>query len=146
MAHEIAHQWIGSLVTISWSITQLNTFIPAPFFLIETFFYLRWSELWLNEGLATYFSYIALEAEASEVGRDFKTSHLFILNEMQTIMYNDALETSHAVHLAVTYQHEIAWKFDQISYRKGACIIRMLTQVVGKEIFQLGINAYLQKL
>jgi len=62
------------------------------------------------------------------------------------MMYSDALETSHAMNLPVNHQNEIVWKFDQVSYRKGACIVRMLVDVMGETTFKLGMNKYLQKL
>ena len=61
-------------------------------------------------------------------------------------MFSDAFETSHSMNLPVTHPNEIVWKFDQVSYRKGACIVRMLANVMGETTFKLGMNKYLQKL
>lgn len=62
------------------------------------------------------------------------------------MMYTDALETAHSMALPVTHANEIFWKFDQVSYRKGACIVRMLAEVTGENAFKLGMKKYLQKL
>ncbi|XP_051953626.1 alanyl (membrane) aminopeptidase-like b [Xyrauchen texanus] len=119
IAHELAHQWFGNLVTMSW-----------------------WNDLWLNEGFATYISYLGVEA----AGWDLKD--LIVLREIQTAFEVDSMNTSHPLSLhesnIETYS-DIIEHFDDITYSKGAAVLRMLSTLMGEEDFMRGIKNYLYK-
>jgi aminopeptidase N len=119
ISHELAHQWFGNLVTPSW-----------------------WSDLWLNEGFASYVEYLGVEAVAPEM----KLLQQFVVNDMQAVMRVDALETSHPISIQVKHPDEIAEIFDSISYSKGATIIRMMDHFLKTDTFRRGLTNYLNKL
>ncbi|CAA6672775.1 unnamed protein product [Spirodela intermedia] len=108
VAHELAHQWFGNLVTMEW-----------------------WTHLWLNEGFATWVSYLA----ADSLFPEWKIWTQF-LDETTEGLRLDALEESHPIEVDVNHASEIDEIFDDISYRKGASVIRMLHSYLGAECFQ----------
>jgi aminopeptidase N len=116
VAHEVAHQWFGDLVTMQW-----------------------WDDLWLNEGFATWISSHALEAWQPQwnVGVDEAS-------ENQQALNLDALKSTHPIHGAVESPADIEGSFDAIAYEKGAAVVRMIEGYVGAEAFRSGINAYLE--
>ncbi|XP_026099240.1 aminopeptidase N-like [Carassius auratus] len=119
IAHELAHQWFGNLVTMRW-----------------------WNDLWLNEGFATYMSYIGVE----NVGWDLRD--LIVLREIQTAFQVDSLNSSHPLSLQENYiqtSTEIIDLFDDITYRKGAAVLRMLATFITEDAFMKGIKTYLNK-
>uniref|UniRef100_A0A8C2B276 Aminopeptidase n=1 Tax=Cyprinus carpio TaxID=7962 RepID=A0A8C2B276_CYPCA len=92
IAHALAHQWFGNLVTMRW-----------------------WNDLWLNEGFATYMSYIGVQ----DAGWDLRD--LIVLREIQTAFQVDSLNSSHPLSLQENYiqtSAEIIDLFDDITYRK----------------------------
>uniref|UniRef100_A0AAY4EEY7 Aminopeptidase n=1 Tax=Denticeps clupeoides TaxID=299321 RepID=A0AAY4EEY7_9TELE len=94
IAHEMAHMWFGNLVTLKW-----------------------WNEVWLNEGFATYVSYLG--ADYAEPTWDIKD--LFVLNEVHRVFTIDALATSHPLSSeeeSIQTPAQIAELFDAISYSK----------------------------
>lgn len=118
VAHEIAHQWFGNLVTMEW-----------------------WTHLWLNEGYASFAEFLCV-------------NHLFpsysIWNQFITDMYTRALEldclkNSHPIEVPVGHPAEIDEIFDEISYNKGASVIRMLYHYLGDGDFKKGMNIYLTR-
>lgn len=118
VAHEIAHQWFGNLVTMEW-----------------------WTHLWLNEGYASFAQFLCV-------------NHLFpsyaIWNQFITDMYTHALEldclkNSHPIEVPVGHPAEIDEIFDEISYNKGASVIRMLYHFLGDSDFKKGMNIYLTR-
>ncbi|XP_076343082.1 aminopeptidase N-like [Tachypleus tridentatus] len=116
IAHELAHQWFGNLVTPEW-----------------------WDDLWLNEGFASYVEYLGTKA----VEKDWKMDEQFIVSTLQPVLVLDSLKTSHPISVPVNHPDEIAEIFDGISYSKGASIIRMMNHFLGEENFRTGLTKYL---
>ena len=116
VAHELAHQWFGNLVTPSW-----------------------WTDLWLNEGFASYVEYIGVEAVQPEM----KLMEQFVVMDLQSVMRIDSLESSHPISIPVNHPDEISEIFDRISYSKGASIIRMMDHFLSTATFRAGLSKYL---
>ncbi|KOC62990.1 Aminopeptidase N [Habropoda laboriosa] len=116
IAHELAHQWFGNLVTPSW-----------------------WSDLWLNEGFASYVEYIGMNA----VEPTWKVLEQFVVHDLQNVFGLDALESSHPISIKVGHPDEISEIFDDISYAKGASIIRMMDHFLTTSSFKQGLTNYL---
>jgi len=119
ISHELAHQWFGNLVTPSW-----------------------WTDLWLNEGFATYVGYLGVAA----VQPDMKYMEQFIVSEVQDVFRVDALQSSHPISIPVGHPDEIQEIFDRISYGKGASIIRMMDNFLTTDTFRQGVSNYLTEL
>ncbi|RPA99973.1 hypothetical protein L873DRAFT_1835141 [Choiromyces venosus 120613-1] len=119
VAHELAHQWFGNLVTMDW-----------------------WSELWLNEGFATWVGWYAIDHFYPEwdVWGQFVTQE-----SLQTAFALDGLRGSHPIEVPVRNALDIDQIFDHISYLKGSGTIRMLSSHLGVETFLLGVARYLEK-
>ncbi len=118
VAHELAHQWFGNLVTIAW-----------------------WSDLWLNEGFATWVSNLAMD----HLFPDWHIWTHFILEEYARAQEMDGLANTHPIEVPVPDPHSLDEIFDAISYSKGASIINMLHAYLGAEDFRRGLHAYLTK-
>ncbi|XP_034944912.1 aminopeptidase Ey isoform X2 [Chelonus insularis] len=116
VAHELAHQWFGNLVTPSW-----------------------WTDLWLNEGFASYVEYIGVDS----VEPDWKILEQFVIQELQNVFTLDALASSHPISVEVRHPDEINEIFDRISYGKGASIIRMMNHFLTTKVFKQGLTNYL---
>ena len=116
VAHELAHQWFGNLVTMQW-----------------------WDDLWLNEGLATWMETRPMAASKPEWNLavdEARGTHAAI--------DLDSLQSAHAIHTPVRTPAEIDALFDTITYQKGAAVVRMIERYVGAGPFRDGVNAYLQ--
>ncbi len=118
IAHELAHQWFGNLVTMEW-----------------------WTHLWLNEGFASYIEYLAVDKLFPKW--DIWTQ--FATNDLGVALRLDALAHTHPIEIEVGHPDEIGEIFDEVSYSKGASIIRMLAQYLGEENFRDGLRYYLKK-
>ena len=119
IAHELAHQWFGNLVTVAW-----------------------WNDLWLNEGFASYVEYLG--ADYAEPSWNLKD--LMVLNEVYTVMAVDALASSHPLSTPaeeVNTPAQINEMFDSISYSKGASVLRMLSNFLTEDLFKKGLASYL---
>lgn len=118
VAHELAHQWFGNLVTMEW-----------------------WNDLWLNEGFATWVGWLAVDYLFPE----WDIWSEFVTEDFQYALGLDGLASSHPIDVAVKNASEISQIFDAISYSKGASVIRMLVKYLGEETFQSGMRSYLKK-
>ncbi len=118
IAHEIAHQWFGNLVTMEW-----------------------WTDLWLNEGFASYIEYLAVDHLFPEW--DIWTQ--FATHDLNRALELDALKHTHPIEIIVNHPDEIGEIFDAVSYSKGASIIRMLAHYIGETNFKNGLRHYLKK-
>ncbi|CAF4906905.1 unnamed protein product [Rotaria sp. Silwood1] len=117
VAHEIAHQWFGNLVSPTW-----------------------WGELWLKEGFADYMETVA----ADFIEPSWKQDDLFVIEKMFPFMEADSLPTSRPISIDFTSSNDIFLMFDTITYSKGAAFIRMMNMFLGRETFQHGIRNYLK--
>lgn len=118
IAHELAHQWFGNLVTMEW-----------------------WTHLWLNEGFARYMEYLTLDRLFPEWGMWDK----FNQDALGSALELDALQNTHPIEVEVHHPSEINEIFDEVSYSKGAAVIRMLAEYLGPADFRNGLRHYLQK-
>ncbi|HSX24035.1 MAG TPA: M1 family metallopeptidase [Candidatus Saccharimonadales bacterium] len=116
VAHELTHQWFGNLVTMRW-----------------------WTDLWLNEGFASWMEYLAVD----HLFPEWHVWTQFIVDEQQQGLKLDALEHTHPIEVPVHHPDEIRTIFDAISYSKGASIIHMLHEYLGPDIFRDGLRHYL---
>ncbi|KAG9244597.1 aminopeptidase-like protein [Calycina marina] len=117
VAHELAHQWFGNLVTMDW-----------------------WNELWLNEGFATWVGWHATD----KIHPDWNVWPQFIAEGMQTAFTLDSLRSSHPIEVPVKDALDVDQIFDSISYLKGSSVIRMLAAHLGQDVFLKGVSNYLK--
>ena len=101
-----------------------------------------WTDLWLNEGFASYVEYLGVEA----VEPQMKIMDQFVTSEVQRVMKIDALMSSHLISMPVKHPSEIREIFDSISYSKGASIIRMMNHFLTEKTFRQGLTNYLTDL
>jgi aminopeptidase N len=117
IAHELAHQWFGDLVTMKW-----------------------WDDIWLNEGFATWMANKPLAAWKPEWRMELNA-----VNETQLALGLDALPSTRAIHTQVNTPSEINEVFDPIAYEKTAGVLNMVEAYVGPEAFRKGVSSYLSK-
>uniref|UniRef100_A0A8B9SEK8 Aminopeptidase n=1 Tax=Apteryx owenii TaxID=8824 RepID=A0A8B9SEK8_APTOW len=117
IAHELAHQWFGNLVTMEW-----------------------WNDLWLNEGFAKFMEFVSVSVTHPEL----RVVNYF-LGKCLDAMEVDALNSSHPVSTPVEDPAQILEMFDDVSYEKGSCILNMLRDYMTAGVFKAGLVQYLQK-
>ncbi len=116
--HELAHQWFGNLVTMKW-----------------------WSDLWLNEGFASWAANFAVD----KLFPEWNYWAQFISADYSLVQSADALPSSRPIEAEINDPDEIRSIFDEISYSKGPVVVRMLQQYLGEKEFQRGISYYIRK-
>ena len=113
IAHELVHQWFGDLVTCK-----------------------DWSELYLNEGFAVYYSYLY---DGYKNGNDALLHAVY--NDRKGILYNKDEKRP-----IVSRKYNHAWdQFDQRAYAKGGWVLHMLRSQLGEDLFRRCVTHYLKK-
>ena len=115
IAHEMAHQWFGDLVTMKW-----------------------WDNIWLNEGFATWMENKPVAAMHPEWNID----QMVASGEDQTLGL-DAAPTTRAIRAKAETRDEIEEMFDGISYGKASDVLLTVENYLGPETFRKGVHAYL---
>jgi aminopeptidase N/puromycin-sensitive aminopeptidase len=116
VAHEIAHQWFGDLVTAAW-----------------------WDDIWLNEGFATWMERKPIRAWHPEWRLEDDEAAT-----SQRVIGQDSLSAARAIHGDPRTSAEIKEMFDGITYQKGGAVLGMLESYVGPDVFRNGVNSYLK--
>jgi len=116
IAHEMAHQWFGDLVTMDW-----------------------WNDLWLNEGFAEWMQYKAMDHFHPQW-----QPWLLAMVEREDAMDQDSRAGTHPVITPVADILQANDDFDVITYTKGMAVIQMLENLMGEQPFRDGIRRYIR--
>jgi cytosol alanyl aminopeptidase len=116
LAHELAHQWFGNLVTLAW-----------------------WDDLWLNESFASWLDDKLIGEWKPEWDRgvDF-------VERRDGAMQADALASARRIRQSIESDDDVYAAFDGITYAKGASVLQMFERWLGPEVFRDGVRAYLR--
>jgi aminopeptidase N len=116
VAHEMAHQWAGDLVSIDW-----------------------WSDIWLAEGFADW-----METKATD--RFNPQWHMWdrVESDVAAAMRVDALGTAHPIRKPIVNDADADSDFDQITYQKSGALVRMLEEYLGEATFRAGVQQYMR--
>jgi len=117
IAHEIAHQWFGNLVTPS-----------------------DWKYLWLNESFATYFAYGVVDHFHSE----WQVWDQFLLGQTVSAMGRDGLSNTCAIEIPGGEHVVINTSTAPIIYSKGSSILRVVQGYIGNDDLRKGLQHYLK--
>ena len=118
IAHEIAHQWFGNLVTMQW-----------------------WTDIWLNESFATFLEMRIVD----QVDPRYGSLDNYLAYWLALAFGGDGLPFTHPVTTEVSDPNQIAQVFDEISYGKGSAVLRMVEAYLGPETFRRGVSDYLKR-
>jgi len=117
VAHELAHQWFGDLVTPAW-----------------------WDDIWLNESFANWMGYRI----GNEWRPDLKIG-VGAIDEAFRAMNIDALKAGRPIHQPIVNSGEIDSAFDAVTYGKGGQVVAMIASYLGDEKFKAGVRLHLNR-
>ena len=115
VAHEMAHQWFGDMVTMQW-----------------------WDNVWLNEGFATWMESKPLESWKPEWNMTQE-----VVDGNQDTLNLDAQHITRTIRAKADTPDEINEMFDGISYGKAGAVLLMVENYLGEETFRQGVHKYL---
>ena len=116
IAHELAHQWFGDLVTCK-----------------------DWSHIWLNEAFASFFEALYWENKT----KSFDEYIYYLLKKARD--YFDEACGSYVRPIVYSYYNDPIDLFDRHSYQKGACVLHMIRNYIGDRDFKSSLYNYLNK-
>ena len=116
MAHELAHQWVGDLVTAAW-----------------------WDDIWLNEAFATF-----VGSRAADRWDPSTAAQTDLLRDVQSVMGADSLESTPSIRAKVSSTDDIVGALGSRVDAKGAAVLVMFERLVGDEVFRRGLRTYLE--
>jgi len=115
VAHEMAHQWFGDMVTMQW-----------------------WDNLWLNEGFATWMEFkpVAKWHPEWNILQDGASG-------LDSTLNYDSQPTTRTIRATANTPAEINEMFDGIAYGKAGAVLGMVENYLGEEVFRQGVHNYL---
>jgi aminopeptidase N len=117
VAHEIAHQWFGNLVSVA-----------------------SWDEIWLNEAFATW-----MEQKTMQHFHPEWQTTLRLRGRVDRVMARDATSATRAIRAGPVAETSVFSVFDNVTYAKGGAVLSMLEDWLGEDAFQRGLAAYMQE-
>lgn len=117
MAHELAHQWFGNLVTMPW-----------------------WDDLWLNEAFATWMG----NKVVRKVNPEYRADLSFV-ESADYAMQSDSMANARRIRQPIESNHDISNAFDSITYSKGGAVLEMFERWLGEETFRDGLRHHMRK-
>ena len=115
VAHELAHQWFGDLVTCK-----------------------DWSHTWLNEGFATFFQTLYFR---HDMGRE--EFYYDLISKLD--VYLEEVSKKYVRPIVTKLYSAPEEMYDAHAYRKGALVLNSLMNLIGESNFRKGVKAYLER-
>lgn len=119
VAHELAHQWFGNLVTCR-----------------------DWTHVWLNEGFATFLERVWVENDKSERGGPDEADYYGYYDLKGYLAEFDARHSRPIVCKEFTTPNDL---FDGHTYLKGQVVLNLLRAELGEDSFWASIRHYLNQ-
>jgi alanyl aminopeptidase len=117
LAHELAHQWFGDLVTMQW-----------------------WDDIWLNESFATWMS-----GKIIEEWKPASKARLELVGRKSRAMGQDSLAAARPIRRSVSSASDILEANDFLTYFKGSAVLGMVEAWLGADRFREGMRRYMKK-
>ena len=115
IAHEMAHQWFGDLVTMQW-----------------------WNNVWLNEGFATW-----MENKCTAVAHPEWNMDQSVIYDLDVTLNIDSQPTTRPIRARADTPDQIDQMFDGIAYGKAGAVLLSVENYIGEESFRRGVHNYL---
>jgi len=117
IAHEMAHQWFGDLVTTAW-----------------------WDDIWLNEAFASW-----MDDKIVRHWKPQWNTVIDEQNTRLGAMGSDGLVSARKIRQPIESNDDIANAFDGITYSKGEAVIGMFENWMGEDAFRRGVQRYMHQ-